>query len=205
MSIPFQLVEGDNITLTLNENGELIIASTGGGGGPVTGGSKEANPTWEAGKFAYPDTNPAPLNTRDITHGTVKEQLHDDTTTEGVQGTFRVPSDIKTDGLVNFKVFCSPVTAAAGRNVGYVFQHSACSDGVDVDQAFVSVQSGDKAVSASQDALSSIVWSESVANLGWSAGDMCRFVLSRYSSGITNNLSGDLGTWFFEVDIERTE
>ena len=170
------------------------------------GGSTEPNLFFKAGSgIYYPISNPAPLNTRNLTNGFVKEHLHNDATNESIAGQYRVPSDIDTAGTVTFYWFGSPATAAADEVV-YVFRHSPAGDTEDIDVAFTTEASAATTMSATQDALNIITWTETVANLGWAGSDFLRWIVERdaagtYQSG--DNLSGDCATWFFYADIPR--
>lgn len=178
-------------------NSTSLTASGGGGGS----GSTEHNPQYPAGAFDYPSANPAPLDTDTGTNGTVKRQLFDDTTEEFVIGQFKCPSDI-TSGDVTFRAIGYAVIAAASKNIEFTFYHAAISNGESWDTAYTAEVSGDLACDATQDQIDVFTWTETVANLGWAAGDLIRFKLSR-TAPTTNNLSADYGLVFFEIDIPR--
>jgi hypothetical protein len=195
-----KLVAGTNITITesptTSGDKTLTIASTGGG---VT--ASEPDPTYAAGSFDFPASDPAPLDT-DSGTGTIKRHLFDDTTQEYVIGQFVVPSDIDASGTVTFEAYGYAVTAAASKNIELTFDHCSKADGETWDDSFTSEVSGDLAVEATQDFLSRHTWTETVANLGWAANDQCRFKLSRTAPS-ANNLSGDYGLTHFRVLIPR--
>jgi hypothetical protein len=170
-----------------------------GGGG---GGSTEMNPIYPAGSFDYPISNPAPLDTDTGTNGTIKRQLFDDTTDESVIRKFKVPSDIDSSGTVTFRMYGYAVTAAAA-NIVFDFKHSSVGNDESWDTAFVTESSGAKALINTQDDINIIEWTETVANLGWSANDQCRFYLTRDADNGSDTLSGDFGVTLFEIDIPR--
>jgi len=172
--------------------------STGSGGGT---NSIEMNPQYAAGSFDYPTSNPASLDTDTGSNGTIKRQLFDDTTDESVIGQFKVPSDIGT-GNVTFKLYGYPVTAAAS-DVIFDFKHSVGNNDETWDGAFTTESSGAKTCINTQDDISIFTWTETVANLGWSASDFCRFQLTRDADNVSDDLSGDFGVIYFEVDIPR--
>jgi hypothetical protein len=172
-------------------------AITGGGG------STEHNPVYPAGSFDYPASNPAPLDTDSGTNGTIKRQLFDDTTEEFVTGQFKVPSDIDPSGTVTFRSIGYAVTAD-GNEIQLRFGHSAKASGESWDGAFTDEDSGDKSTDADQDELDIFTWTETVSNLGWSAGDLCRFQLSRIAIDDGTPVSGDYGIVYFEIDIPRS-
>lgn len=174
----------------------LEISATGGAT------ASEPDPSYPAGRFDYPASNPAPLDTDSGSNGTIKRHLFDDTTPEYVIGQFVVPSDIDASGTVTFETYGYAVTAAASKNVEFTFDHCSKADGESWDAAFTSEVSGDLACDATQDQLDRFTWTETVSNLGWSANDQCRFKLSRTAPS-TNNLSGDYGLTHFRILIPR--
>tara|TARA_R100001198_G_scaffold96420_1_gene86130 strand:+ start:351 stop:1016 length:666 start_codon:yes stop_codon:yes gene_type:complete len=177
--------------------------ATGADGADGSNGSSDSDPYWTAGDFDYPDDDEAPLETIAFSNGTLRVHLHDDTTDEKLIHQFPIPDDIDPDGTVTFIIWCTPITAAASKNISYDFQHSVAGDTEDMDVAYTPEHSGDKALSATQDALNRFSWTETVANLGWAAEDICRFILNRHNAGVADNLSGDLGTIFFKIKIPR--
>ena len=165
-------------------------------------GSTEHNPSFPAGSFDYPASDPAPLDTDTGTNGTIKRQLFDDTTDESVIGQFKVPSDLDTSGTVTFRMYGYASTAAAD-DVVFIFSHSAISDSDSWDTAFTDESSGAKTCDADQDNIDIFTWTETVSNLGWSANDFCRFKLTRDADNGSDDLTGDYGVILFEIDIPR--
>ena len=115
----------------------------------------------------------------------------DDTTEEYVHGKFRLPDDLDTAGTATFRVAVMAKTAAASKNVEHRLSHVALADSEDFDVAYTNEDSGDKAIDATQDDISIHEWTETVSNLGWTAGDLVLFRYSRIAPS-SDNLSGDM-------------
>ncbi len=129
----------------------------------------------------------------------------DDTTEEYANGKFLVPGDVDTAGTVTFRAYVMAKTAAASKNIALTFGHLALNDGEDFDPAspYTEEDSGDKAIDATQDNVTEITWTETIANLGWAANDLVLFRLSRYAAG-ANNLSGDMYLLALNIEIPLT-
>jgi hypothetical protein len=181
-----------------NSKKKVKISNVSGGGG-----STEHNPIWKAGEFDYPASSPAPLDTDTGTNGTIKRQLFDDTTNETVKQIFKVPSDINSAGTVTFKLYGYAAVAAAN-DVIFLLQHAAAGAGESWDLAFTDESSGAKTCSATQDDIEVFTWTETVANLGWTAGDQVRIKITRDASNVLDTLVDDFGLTMFEIDIPRT-
>lgn len=124
----------------------------------------------------------------------------DDTTEEYRNGSFHVPQDIDGSGTVTFRAYVRAKTAAASKNVALTFGHYAANDSEAYDAAYTEEDSGDKAIDATQGDWTEITWTETVSNLGWAAGDLVTFRISRYDAP-TNDLSGDMYWRTFAVEI----
>jgi len=124
----------------------------------------------------------------------------DATTEEYANFRFAVPRELDAGGTVTFRVACAPATAEAGKNVAHTLGFCSVADGEDFDGGYTDEDSGDRAVEAAQDEISIHSWTETVANLGWSAGDV---VFSRYSrpQASSNNLGGDLYVIYVVIEI----
>jgi len=137
-----------------------------------------------------------------VSGSTVKAvaRAFDATTEEFANFRFAVPQDVDTGGTVTFRVACLPATAAASINVAHTLGFCAVADGEDFDGSYTDEDSGDKPVEATQDEISIHSWTETVANLGWAAGDV---VFGRYSrpQAASNNLSGDLYVLYVVIEI----
>lgn len=155
-----------------------------------------------AGAWTVPGTNGAPLDTDTGTYGNMPRHLFDQTTEEFVEGVFRVPDDIDTTGTVTFYSIGYAATASAAKYIQLKLYHSAIGNGESWDAAYASKTSGDKQPSATQDQLDHFSWTETVANLGWAAGDQVRIKLSRIAPSGTN-LAADYGITDFVISIPR--
>ena len=136
--------------------------------------------------------NGAPLALLDGTTVDTFVRAFDDTTEEYAIGKFRVPINMVA-GTVTFSAAVMPKTAVASKNVQHRFGHVALGADEVFDVAFTNEDSGDKGLEAAglQDAISIHIWTETVANLAWTAGDLVLFRYSRIAPGATP-LSGDM-------------
>ena len=146
-----------------------------------------------AGSWNYPTSNPAPLERDTGTNGGMFVHAFDDTTEEFIilEPAFELPNNLDTSGTVYFSLFGYAKTAD-GNEVQFRIYHSAKSKGNGWDFGVYSQEdSGDYTTNASQDALDQIEWNETVANLGWEAGDLVRLKLSRIAINDGTPVSGD--------------
>lgn len=124
----------------------------------------------------------------------------DSTTREYANGIFRVPADIDTAGTVTFKAYCLPRTGASSKNVGWSFEHAARASGEALDASYASEDSGATSINATTNGLTEVSWTEAVANLGWVAGDLVPFRISR-DTGVADNQTSDVGLVHFDLQI----
>jgi hypothetical protein len=117
----------------------------------------------------------------------------DDTTQEYGSGSFFVTQTLDTAGTVTIRAAVQAKTHAAAKNCELRFEHSAIADGEDGDAAapYTVEDSGDKALDATAGHVTIFTWTETVANLGWVAGDLVRFRISRIDAS-ADDLAGDL-------------
>ncbi len=155
---------------------------------------------FDAHSLYCPPTNGAPLTLLDGTTVDTFVRAFDDTTEEYAHGKFRVPDNIIPSGTVTFSAVVLAKTAAASKNVQHRFGHVALANSEDFDVAYTNEDSGDKAIDATQDDISIHTWTETVANLGWAAGDLVLFRYSRVAPG-ANNLSGDMYLLHLTIQI----
>jgi hypothetical protein len=152
-----------------------------------------------AGSFDYPVANPAPLDTDIINGDKVLRHLFDDTTEESVLNTFIVPDRAENADTITFNIFGYASTWVTGKNVEFKFYHQPAADDEDLSAAFSNIESGDLALNTTgQDYQDILTFSETLSNLGWTAGDKIRFKLSRIQAS-ANDLSGDYGLTLFEI------
>ena len=133
-----------------------------------------------AGCWNYPVANPAPLD-RDVgTNGDMFRHLFDKTTEEFIilAPAFELPDGLDASGTVYFSLY-GYAKVADGNEVQFRISHSAKAEGESWDAAYATKDSGDKVTDAQQDEIDKIEWSETVSNLGWSAEDLVRLMLSR--------------------------
>ena len=135
--------------------------------------------------------NGAPLALLDGTTVDTFVRALDDTTEEYVHGKLRLPDDLDTSGTVTFRVAVMAKTWAFPKNVQHRLGHVPLADSDDFDVAYSNEDSGDRSIDATQDDILIHTWTETVANLGWTAGDLVLFRYSRIAPTILN-LAGDL-------------
>jgi len=108
---------------------------------------------------------------------------------EYVNGISHVPENIDTSGNVVIRAYVMAKTAAASKNVQLTFGYVARNNSEDFDVAYTDVDSGDKAIDATQDDLTEITFN--VASSSMAANDELTFRLSR-PAATANDLAGDM-------------
>jgi hypothetical protein len=66
------------------------------------------------------------------------------------------------------------------------------------------VDSGDKAIDATTGDITIITWTETVANLGWVAGDFVPFRVSRKDTSAQTDLVGDMAWFLLDIKVPQT-
>ncbi|MDX1532832.1 MAG: hypothetical protein R3230_01345 [Nitrosopumilaceae archaeon] len=164
-------------------------------------GNNSINIQIDPQKFFTTESNLAPLGQVDITNVKTLVRSFDDTTEEYVNYTFTCPSNIDSTGTVTFRAGVIAATAAASKNIELRFGHAAVANDEDIDSAsYTNEDSGDIALSATQNDLNVASWTETVSNLGWVAGDTIFMRVSRIEPS-ANDLSGDLYLSNFNINI----
>lgn len=130
----------------------------------------------------------------------------DQSTQEYGSHNFHVPSTLDAAGTVTFRATVYAKLAAAGVNAQLRFDHAAIGDGQAGDAAgpYTSEDSGDISLDATQDDLTTATWTETIANLGWAAGDWIACRLSRIAASGTE-LTGDLYLVSFSIEIPEVD
>lgn len=159
---------------------------------------------WFSAESLQPlETNFAALIKQSGTTVKVFLRAFDDTTEEYVNSKLEVPSDVDASGTVTFRCFVMAATAAASKNIGLTFGHLALSDSEDYDSSYTDEDSGAVEIDATQDDITEVTWTETVANLGWVASDLVIFRLSRDVS-VADDLTGDMYMFSLSVSIPRS-
>jgi len=204
----------------LTTRGDLLYRSSGDSARLAKGSQYQAlmmgadDPAWTfitstriltvpATAFNLNAANPPEAYLVDATNQEVDTLGFDDTTEETAQAPpIVIPSDIDTSGTVTFVLMGYAKTAAASKNVKFrVKQLVLSSGGGSMDGAYSTAKdSGDLAVHGTQGYPTIWTFTETVSNLGWSAGKRLRLAISRIAPG-SNNLSGDFLVELFEVRI----
>ena len=144
----------------------------------------------------------APITYRDFGSLEMNVRAFDTTTTEYMQGFFKVPTNLGT-GNVTFRIMGSASTAVASKNVKFTFDFIQAANSDLLTGAYGSSEVwDDQAISGTQDDLDIISNTETVANLGWVAGRMVFYRLYR-STATTNNLGSDYHVISFYIDIPQ--
>ena len=146
-------------------------------------------------------TNGAPLTIVEGDNVDVYVRAFDYTTEEYVLGKFVVPSNVVA-GSVVFSSAVIMETPASGEVARQRFSHIALEDGEDFDVAYANELLGATALNytVDQDDITIMEWSETIANLGWQAGDLILFKVSRPYS-IESPDIGDLYLLHFTIKI----
>lgn len=146
----------------------------------------------------------APLSYRDFGSIEIITRAFDDTGPEYMQGFFRVPEDLGAGASnVTFEIIGSAATAAASKNVKFTFDFVEVADSGLMTGAYGSAEVwDDQSISATQDDQDIISNTETITNLGWTAGNMIYYRLYR-SAATTTNLSGDYNVISFYIRIPR--
>lgn len=149
--------------------------------------------------------NSAPLELLDGTNVDKYVRTFDNETEEYCYGTIKLPSALDTNGTVTFRAEVMAKVAAASKNIGMTFGHLALNTSEDFDPSspYTDEDSGAIAIDATQDDVTFISWNETVSNLGWTAGELVTFRLSRDPS-VANDLTDDLYLWHFAIDVPTT-
>lgn len=148
---------------------------------------------FQAGSWNFPPAaNLAPLETVAGTNGEMSGYAFDDTIEEFIvlQPAFRIPANIDSGGTVYFYVE-GFAKVADGNEIQLRFSHSAKAKGEDWDAAYGTKDSGDYVTDGDQDELDEVEWSETVGNLGWTAGDLLRIMLSKIAIADGTKVDGD--------------
>ncbi len=145
-----------------------------------------------------------PIKYRDFTNIEINVRGFDDTGPEYMQSFFRVPDDLGAGASnVTFEIVGSAATAAASKNVKFTFDFVEVADGGLMTGAYADAEVwDDQSISATQDDQDIISNTETITNLGWTAGNMIYYRLYR-SAATTNNLSGDYDVISFNILIPQ--
>lgn len=177
--------------------GLISTGTTGGGSMPI----KEIS--FDTSNLQALETNFPSLEKLSGTNVKVFVRAFDDSTEEYINGKFQVPAEIDSSGTVTFRTYVSAATAVASKNIALTFGHVALDDSDDFDVTYTDEDSGDQPVSATQDDVTEITWTETVSNLGWTANEMILFRVSRPDAS-ADDLTGDLYMFNFTIEIPRT-
>lgn len=159
---------------------------------------------FDAQTLACLETNSPEQRMVDFGTVLVRVLAYDDTTEEYANSLLVVPGTIDTAGTVTFRVTCSPKTGAASKNVGWTFGHRPVNTAEAIDGSYTEKDSGAVSITASTGYQTIMEWTETVSNLGWVAGDVVYFRLSR-DPAVANDLTGDCYLIEFNVEVPTTD
>jgi hypothetical protein len=184
--------------LTVDTSAATGLAWAAGGGG---GFQSELN--FPVAGLMATEANFAPIEHINGTNADILVRAFDDTTEEFANGYFITPNDINTAGTITFRAYVRAKTAAASKNVELNFGHIPLNDSEAEDAAYTDVNSGDKAIDATQGDITEITWTATASTLGWAANDMIMFRISRIDAS-ANDLTGDMYWHIFRIEIPRS-
>lgn len=204
----------------LTTRGDLLYRSSGDSARIAKGSQYQAlmmgadDPAWSfitstriltipAAAFNLDAANPPEKYLLDGTNQEIDTLGFDDTIEETAQApAVTIPADIDSTGTVTFALTGWAKTAAASKNVQFRVKHLVLSSGAgSVDTSYSTAKdSGDLACDANQERPVIYTWTETVSNLGWSAGKRVRLAISRIAAG-SDELSGDFLVESFEVRV----
>lgn len=200
-------VEGTGIKSTGESGGTKYLREDGDGTcswQAVSVSKPELSIDFPAGTFDYPSTNPAPLNTDVGTNNTVKAHLFDDSTDESVEFQIVLPSDLDTSGTVTFECIGYSGAASPSGNTIMAISQVPKTGGEVWDAAYTTTETAAADAFSVQDQLEVTSWTETVANLGWSASDFVKCSLFRDADNGSDTLTGDYSMVHFRIRIPRT-
>lgn len=200
----------DSESDTLNVTGTSPIIVTGDSGTDTltiawdaTVGKPPREVCFDAANLQVIDGAVAELEEFDGTNLDFYTRRFDDTAVESGGGKIRVPNDLNSSGTVTFRISGSAVTAAASVFVEFTFNELERSDSEAQDAAYGTVVSGDLDTDDTQGDVDLFSWTETVSNLGWTAGDIVFFRLDRTAPTGTD-LTGDYRLFDLCVEIPRS-
>lgn len=192
--------DGQVLTVDSSEATGLKWAPAAGGGDmpdAVFGGlaaSHQVNSTTAFAPISYRDFGSLEMNVRSF----------DQTGPEYMQGWFRVPTDLGAGASnVTFEIVGSASTAAASKNVKFTFDFIEASDSGLLTGAYGGAEVwDDQAISATSNDQDIISNTQTITNLGWTAGNYIYYRLYR-SAATTNNLASDYDVIGFNILVPR--
>jgi len=156
----------------------------------------------DASAFHAVETNFADFE--QVTGTNVKKfcRAFDKTTEEYANYKLFLPSDLDTSGTVTFRAIVWAKTAASGKNIGLTFGHHQVQDGEDWDVAYTEIDTGAVSINETQDNVTIVTWTETVANLAWVQSGYVYIRLSRDVS-VADNLDDDMYLDSFNLEVPR--
>ena len=193
--------------LAIGTDGQVLKADSGEATGLIWGAASVPDARFGGSASSHSvntTTAFAPVNYRDFGSIEILTRAFDATTTEYMQGQFRIPTDLGAGASnVTFEIVGSASTAAASKNVKFTFDFVEVADGGLMTGAYGGAEVwDDQAISATQDDQDIISNTETITNLGWTAGNMVYYRLYR-STATTNNLATDYDVIAFNISVPR--
>ena len=206
----------DGELITWDASGNPAAVSTGTSGHVLTSNGAGTAPTFQAASggsmpYDYARYDAASLYCAETANcATPYEQTtaprekilrFDASTDEYANGKYWVTDDLDTSGTVEFAAYVKPASHASA-NVELCIEEVEDADGEDRGGTYNAECSGAVAVSASSGVWTEVVWTETVTNLGWAAGDLVRFRIYRDVSP-NDTLSGDLELYSVRIRVPQ--
>lgn len=175
-----RLTAGSGVTLTHGSGSVTLSAG---------GGATSATAIFPAHSFFLAGTNSAGLvSIGDATTARVCLAFDDTTETYGYN-IVSIPANLDSSGTVSFTVFGGLRSSTTG-NLLWTFGERESANSESWTGAYVEYDSASTAISGATTTQREITWSVSVATLGWAAGDVVRFRVSR-DPGVSGDATGD--------------
>jgi hypothetical protein len=136
-------------------------------------------------------TGPTPAAIEKFNGTTVRRMVAGFNFNLNERGSSRIllPTDLDPSGTVTLGVHYMLSGPSGGTNVQFRFSHAAVAEGENYDLAYSNKDSGNKDATGTFGHNKFTTWTETVANLGWSAGDIVYFRVQRIAATINDNLS----------------
>lgn len=189
-----------NVTITLEDDANPIPNSAVGDG------------TAEVKEYFWPCPALLPLEAADSIPplgkdaGTALDMLNcgfDDSTDEGREVVFKVPSDVNTSGTVTFRMYWYSAAATSGNVIMDFRDNGGTAAGTDPDQTLTVNASAASATAGTAGQLNVTSWTQTVTTLAWAANDLVIADFERDANNGSDTLVGDALVIGYSVEIPR--
>lgn len=115
-------------------------------------------------------------------------------------GKFTVPTDVGS-GTVTLRATGRRKSGTGAGNLILRFDHTPLADSEAEDTAYTSITSGALAVDTTAGDIDILTWTTSVATLGWNAGELVFFRVSRVGGDASDTLTEEWNWHTFTIEI----